>query len=90
MATRTFLAQHGDGAGDRAGEPQQDMNAHYGQKDWISGGYFNSRYVRNPFGHADCFPQSSTSPICRVCENRLVTFVCLGRFLEPSAAVQKR
>jgi hypothetical protein len=36
MATGTFLTEHGDGARDRAGEPQQDMNAHHGQKDWIS------------------------------------------------------
>jgi hypothetical protein len=25
MATRAFLAQHGDGARDRAGEPQQEQ-----------------------------------------------------------------
>ena len=37
MATGTFLTQHGDSACDRAGEPQQDMNAHHCQKDWISG-----------------------------------------------------
>jgi hypothetical protein len=29
------------------------MNAHHRQKDWISGRYFNSRYVGNPFGHAE-------------------------------------
>jgi hypothetical protein len=29
------------------------VNAHHGQKDRISGGYLNSRYVGYPFGHAD-------------------------------------
>ena len=55
MATRTFLAQHGDSARDGAGKPQQDMNANHCQKDWISGGYLNSGYVGCPFGHADAF-----------------------------------
>ena len=53
MATRAFLAQHGDGARDRAGEPQQDVNSHHCKKDWISGGYLNSCYVGNPFRHTD-------------------------------------
>jgi len=53
MATRAFLTEHCDSAGDRAGEPEQDMNAHHSQKHGISGRYLNSRYVGDPFGHAD-------------------------------------
>jgi hypothetical protein len=59
MATRAFLTQHGDGAGDRAGEPQQDMNAHHGQKDWISGWYLNSRNVGYLVEHTDA-PHTSS------------------------------
>ena len=39
------------------------MNAHHRQKDWISGRYFNSSYVSNPFVHADVSSISSISTI---------------------------
>jgi hypothetical protein len=49
MATRFQLqptsSATSTSARDRAGKSQQDMNAHHRQKDWISGRYFNSRYV---------------------------------------------
>jgi hypothetical protein len=43
MTARPLLAQHCNGACDRAGEAQQNMKAYDEQKGWIGGWYLDSR-----------------------------------------------
>ena len=51
MATGTFLAQHRDGAGNDAGEPQQDMNSHNAQEHRVGGGNFDPGDIGGSIAH---------------------------------------
>jgi hypothetical protein len=51
MTASTLRAEHGNRTCDDTGESQQNVDANDGQKDWISGRYFDSSYVGYRIGH---------------------------------------
>jgi hypothetical protein len=52
MAASSFRTEHRDDARDGAGESQQDMNPHNGQKHRVGRGYIDSCYARDPIARA--------------------------------------